>query len=47
MNCLNAGLVKKIAEAVTIDELVNLKDRKDTLMSKIYVKKLEELMTGE
>ncbi len=47
MNCLNSTLIKKIASAVTIDELVNLRDRKDKLMSKIYMKKLETLMEGE
>lgn len=47
MNCLNSSLIKKIASAVTIEELVNLRDRKDKLMSKIYMKKLETLMEGE
>jgi hypothetical protein len=28
---------------VTIDELINLRDRKDKLTSKIYMKKLEAL----
>jgi hypothetical protein len=44
MNCLNANLIKKISSIVTIDELINLKDRKDKLTSKIYMKKLEALM---
>lgn len=44
MNCLNANLIKKISNIVTIDELINLKDRKDKLTSKIYMKKLEALM---
>ena len=44
MNCLNATLIKKISNLVTIDELINLKDRKDKLTSKIYMKKLEALM---
>ena len=43
MNCLNANLIKKIAQIVTIDELINLRDRKDKLTSKIYMKKLEAL----
>lgn len=43
MNCLNATLVKKIAAAVTIEELIDLRDKKDKLMSKIYMKKLEDL----
>lgn len=44
MNCLNANLIKKISNIVSIDELINLKDRKDKLTSKIYMKKLEALM---
>lgn len=43
MNCLNANLIKKIAASINIDELMNLKDRKDKLTSKIYMKKLEQL----
>ena len=47
MNCLNSNLIKKIAKEVTMDELVNLKDKRDKLSSKIYMKKLEELLEGE
>lgn len=47
MNCLNANLIKKISQSVTIDELINLRDRKDKLTSKIYMKKLEELTSEE
>lgn len=44
MNCLNANLILKISEVVSLEELVNLKDRKDKLTSKIYMKKLETLI---
>lgn len=44
MNCLNANIIKKISNSITIDELIDLKDRKDKLTSKIYMKKLEVLM---
>jgi hypothetical protein len=47
MNCLNAKLIKLISDQVTIDELVNLRDRKDKLSSKIYMKKLEALNAVE
>lgn len=47
MNCLNSNLVKKISKQVTMDELVNLKDKRDKLASKIYMKKLEDLLEGE
>lgn len=30
-----------------MDELVNLKDKRDKLASKIYMKKLEDLLEGE
>ena len=44
MNCLNASLIKKISQAVPLEDLINLRDRKDKLTSKIYMKKLEELI---
>jgi hypothetical protein len=44
MNCLNANLIKKIASVVSIEELVYLKDRRDKLTSKIYMKKVEEMV---
>ena len=47
MNCLQNNLIKKIAEAVSMDELVALRDKKDKLMSKIYMKKLEFLISEE
>ena len=47
MNCLNSNLVKKISSAVSLEELINLKDKKDKLTSKIYMKKLEELTSED
>ena len=44
MNCLSPSLLKKIARAVTIDELINLYDKRDKLKSKLYLKKLEFLL---
>jgi hypothetical protein len=41
MSCLSSNLVKRIAAKVKIEELDNLKDRKDKLTSKLYMKKLE------
>jgi hypothetical protein len=47
MNCLNSTLVKKLAEQIPIYDLNVLKDKKDKLMSKIYMKKLEILFEDE
>jgi hypothetical protein len=40
MNCLNANLIKRIANKVTIDKLDNLLDKRDKLTSKLFMKKL-------
>lgn len=47
MNCLNSTLIKKLAAHVTLEELSNLKDKKDKLSSKLYMKKLELLFEEE
>ena len=43
MNCMNSALVKRLAGKVEIDVLDGLKDKKDKLQSKIFMKKLEIL----
>ncbi len=43
MNCMNSALVKRLAGKVEIDVLDSLKDKKDKLKSKIFMKKLEIL----
>jgi hypothetical protein len=47
MNCMNSSLVKRLAQKLTIEELNELKDRKDKLMSKLFMKKLELLFEDE
>ena len=47
LNCLNQDLLKQMAAALTVDELDALQDRRDRLLSKIYMKKLEALLTEE
>ncbi len=47
MNCLNSTLVKRLAELISIHDLNVLKDKKDKLTSKIYMKKLEVLFEDE
>ena len=43
MNCMNSSLVKRLAGKVEIEKLDTLKDKKDKLKSKIFMKKLEIL----
>lgn len=43
MNCMNSQLVKRLAAKVEVEALENLKDKKDKLRSKLYMKKLELL----
>jgi hypothetical protein len=47
MNCLNSTLVKKLAEHISIEDLNVLKDKKDKLTSKLYMKKLELIFEDE
>jgi hypothetical protein len=47
MNCLNSALVKKLASAISLEDLNVLKDKKDKLTSKLYMKKLEILFEDE
>lgn len=45
MNCLNASLIKKVSQAVTIERLDNLVDKRDKLTSKLFQKKLQSLLS--
>jgi hypothetical protein len=47
MNCLNSVLVKHLAEKISLEDLEVLKDKKDKLTSKLYMKKLELLFEDE
>jgi len=47
MNCLNSTLVKRLAEKISLEDLEILKDKKDKLTSKLYMKKLELLFEDE
>jgi hypothetical protein len=47
MNCLNSTLIKKLARSIKLEELDSLKDKKDKLTSKLYMKKLEILFEDE
>ena len=41
MSCINAALVKRLANLADIKTLESLNDKKDKLKSKLYMKKLE------
>lgn len=47
MNCLNSTLIKKLAQHISLDDVDILKDKKDKLTSKVYMKKLELLFEEE
>jgi len=47
MNCMNSILIKRLAALVPLDELDQLRDKKDKLTSKLYMKKLELLFEDE
>lgn len=47
MNCMNSTLIKQLASHVNLEDLDVLKDKKDKLTSKLYMKKLELLFEEE
>jgi hypothetical protein len=47
MNCMNSGLVKRLAGKLSLYELNDLVDKKDKLTSKLFMKKLEYLFEEE
>jgi hypothetical protein len=44
MNCLNVVLQRRLSVLVNIDQLVNLKDKKDKLKSRLFMRKCEDLV---
>ena len=47
MNCMNSNLIKRLASMIPLDELDQLRDKKDKLTSKLFMKKLELLFEEE
>lgn len=47
MSCLNPNLLKQLARMTTPEALDDVKDRKDKLVSKLFMKKLEELLEDD
>lgn len=46
MGCINERLVRVIAQKITIEELDTMIDKKDKLMSKLYMRKLDQLLSS-
>ncbi|OMJ85002.1 hypothetical protein SteCoe_13777 [Stentor coeruleus] len=47
MNCLNQNLLKQLSKLIIPEILDEVKDRKDKLVSKVYMKKLEDFLEDE
>jgi hypothetical protein len=47
MSCISSHIIKSIAQQLNIDEIDSLKERKDKLVSKLFMKKLELLLEKE
>ncbi len=47
MGCLNSVIIRDIAKKVGLDRLNGLKERKDKLVSRLFMKKLELLLEKE
>lgn len=45
LNCLNQELLTKLSDMLSVDDLDEIVDRKDKLVSRIYMRKLEALFT--
>lgn len=47
LNCLNPSLIRKLSNKFKAEDIDSMRDRKDKLQSKIYERKLEELLKDE
>ena len=47
MSCLNQILLRQLSKLITPEQLEEVKDKKDKLVSKVYMKKLEDLLEDE
>jgi hypothetical protein len=47
MQCLNSQIIREIAKNLQKDRLESLKERKDKLVSRLFMKKLEILLEKE
>ena len=44
MSCINTNIIREMAKKVSLDRLDNLKERKDKIVSRLFMKKLELLL---
>jgi len=47
MNCISDNIQKKLANSINIEELDEIKDRRDRLLAKLYMKKLTTLLDDD
>ena len=47
MSCINSQIIREMARKVKLDRLDVLKERKDKLVSRLFMKKLELLLEDE
>lgn len=44
MSCINSVIIREMAKSINLDRLDILKERKDKLVSRLFMKKLELLL---
>lgn len=44
MSCINSVIIREMAKSINLDRLDTLKERKDKLVSRLFMKKLELLL---
>lgn len=44
MSCINSIIIREMAKSINLDRLDTLKERKDKLVSRLFMKKLELLL---
>ena len=47
MSCINSLIIRDMSKGLKIDKLDTLKERKDKLISRLFMKKLELLLEKE
>ena len=47
LNCINSGLITKLANLFTVEELENIEDRRDKLKGKLWMKRVESLLENK
>jgi hypothetical protein len=47
MQCINTNIIREMAKKVSLDRMDSLKERKDKIVSRLFMKKLELLLEKE